>query len=70
MQENDPVETLFKRANDHRVPMALICDRAGVARSTPSRWRQQHNGANLSTVNSLFASLDAIIAERTQQEAA
>ena len=46
-----------------RVSMARICDRAGIARSTPSRWRNARNNANLTTVLALDAALTDILAE-------
>ena len=60
----DPVEPLFARAMAAGVSMAAICERAGVARSTPSRWRQDRNGANLATVRKLNSALSEIVAER------
>ena len=46
--------------------MSQICDRAQVARSTPSRWRGRHNGANLETVKRLNEALSSIVAERVE----
>lgn len=64
MEQDDPVERLFARAKMHGVPMYAICDLAGVARSTPSRWRQSKNGATVSTVASLDNALSRLIAAR------
>jgi hypothetical protein len=68
MVNANPVTDLFTRAVKHGVRMAAICDRAQVARSTPSRWKGSRNGANLETVNRLNAALNAIIAERALPE--
>jgi hypothetical protein len=64
MEQTDPVGALYARAKAAGVPMYLICDRAGVARSTPSRWRSEKNGANLTTIRLLDDALTAIIGQR------
>lgn len=53
MEQPDPLTSFFDRAKRHNVPMSAICDRAGVARSTPSRWRNDKNGATLAAVKAL-----------------
>lgn len=50
--------------------MSAICDQAGVARSTPSRWRHDKNGANVDTVQKLDEALTTIIAKRQPESAA
>ena len=67
MQQSDPVELLFRRASASGVTMAAICDRAGIARSTPSRWRADSNGATMRTLNALHNALNEIIAERSDK---
>jgi hypothetical protein len=70
MEHTDPVEALFARVKEADVPMYMLCDRAGVARSTPSRWRSEKNGATVSSIAALDAALTRIIAERAEQRAA
>lgn len=64
MQHIDPVDALFARAKKAGVPMAAICAEAGVAQSTPSRWKSDRNTANLATLNSLNEALDRIVSAR------
>lgn len=70
MNEPDAVERFFNRAAEHGVAMYLICDRAGVARSTPSRWKTNRNGATLTALNQLNNALSCLIAETPAQTAA
>jgi hypothetical protein len=63
MEQADPLDTLFARAKEHRVPMAAICTRAKIAPTTPSRWRRKKNGATLDKVTQLTGALAEIIAE-------
>lgn len=60
---NDPVEALFARAKQHGIAMSRICDRAGIAESTPSRWRSDQNGASMKKLKALNIALDSLIAE-------
>lgn len=60
----DLIDTLFARAKENGVPMAEICDRAGVHPTTPSRWRRKCNGATMKKLAALHAALTALIAER------
>lgn len=62
--EQDPIDALYARANRHGVAMSRICDEAGVARSTPSRWRNSKNGASMTVLRRLNDKLDELIAER------
>lgn len=64
MEQLDPVDALFARAKAANVPMYEICDRANVARSTPSRWKNDKNGATISTVRALDAALTEIVMHR------
>lgn len=66
MEQLHPVDALFARAKAAGIPMCDICDRAGVARSTPSRWRNDKNGATLSTLGQLNEALSALIEEQRQ----
>ena len=61
---SDPVETLFERAAHFGVSMAALCVRAGVAQSTPSRWRGGRNSATYGTLRKLNHALDALIGEK------
>lgn len=66
MLDTNPIDALFERARTHRVPMSLICEKAGVAPTTPSRWKHGKNGATLEAVSKLNAALSEIIAERPE----
>ena len=66
MENTDPIAALFERASSHRVPMSLICERAGVDQTTPSRWKRGKNGATLDAVSKLAAALNEIIAEQAK----
>jgi len=66
----DPIEALFERAEQHRIPMYRICERAGVARSTPSRWRNERNGGSTKAIKKLNDALDGLIAEAGTAQAA
>lgn len=69
MSNIDPVESLFERAKANGVQMYVVCDRARVARSTPSRWRGDKNGATYATLKRLNAALDDLITERAHAAA-
>lgn len=62
MSTQHPVEQLFRSAESVRMPMSRICDHAGVARSTPSRWRKDPDQANMKKVNALKAALAELVA--------
>lgn len=64
MTNQDPVEALYERAAQHNMQMYAVCDRANVARSTPSRWRSSKNGATFATLKRLNSALDELIEER------
>jgi len=66
----DPVEALFERAKKHGIAMSRICDRAGVAESTPSRWRSGSNGPSWTKLKELNAALDALLAEDVARDSA
>jgi transcriptional regulator with XRE-family HTH domain len=61
--EHNPVNILVERANSCGVSMSKICKRAGVAESTPSRWRGGNNGPSFIVVTKLNRALDEIIAD-------
>ena len=48
--------------------MADICQKAGVAATTPSRWRNKRNGATFGALRKLNGALDALIAGRAKIE--
>lgn len=62
MEQADPVAQLYKRARENGIPLASICRRAGVAETTPSRWRNDRNGPTFATLKKLNAALDDLIA--------
>lgn len=62
----DPVDALFARAKAEGIPMSAICDVAGVAQSTPSRWKNDRNSATLATIHSLNEALERLIAEKKE----
>lgn len=67
--EHDPIEALYARANEHGVAMSRICDAAGVARSTPSRWRNSKNGASMTVLRRLNEKLDELIVTKRKRTA-
>jgi transcriptional regulator with XRE-family HTH domain len=64
MQSFNPIEVLFARADDAGITMSAICEEAGVAQSTPSRWKADPNSATLGTIRKLDEALSRIIAAR------
>jgi hypothetical protein len=66
MIETNPIEALFESARRHKVSMSRICERAGVAPTTPSRWKQGKNGATVEAVSKLQSALAEIVAEARQ----
>lgn len=67
MNSIDPVDLFFARASSAGVPMSAICEKAKVAQSTPSRWKQKRNRANLATLSQLEDALASIIAPEGNQ---
>lgn len=66
---NESLDKLFTRAKAHGVPMSALCEKAGVAPSTPSRWRKNPASANLGTVEKLRRALDEIVREQGSDDA-
>jgi transcriptional regulator with XRE-family HTH domain len=67
MQNEHPLDQLFATAKQHGVPMAHVCERAGIDATTPSRWKR---GLTRPTADKLFElgnALTEIIAERTPE---
>lgn len=64
MQTFNPIDVLFARADDAGVTMSAICEEAGVAQSTPSRWKADPNSATLGTIRKLDEALSRIIIAR------
>ena len=64
MQMFNPVELLPARAKDAGTTMSAICEEAGVAQSTPSRWKVDPDSATLGTIKKLDEALSRIIAAR------
>jgi hypothetical protein len=69
MEQADPLDALFARAKAHRIPMATICRRAKVDPTTPSRWRNNRNGATLEKVTALQGALNELINEAQPEPA-
>lgn len=67
METANPLDTLFSRAAANGIPMYRICEAAGIAPTTPSRWRKNKTSPMLSKVVALNEALDGILA---QQDAA
>ena len=59
MQAEHPLDQLFAKAEEHGIPMSRVCERAGIAPTTPSRWR---HGKTRPTVDKLHA-LDVALTE-------
>lgn len=66
MDSINPVDLLFSRAKAADVTMSAICDEAGVAQSTPSRWKDNPDSATLGTIKKLEDALGRIIASRRE----
>lgn len=64
MEHTNPIAALFESAKQHRVPMSLICKRAGVDPTTPSRWKRKKNGATVEAVTKLQSALTEILTEQ------
>lgn len=64
MQIFNPIEVLFARADDAGITMSAICEEAGVAQSTPSRWKADPDSATLGTIKKLDEALTRIISAR------
>lgn len=65
MEIMHPLDRLFKTAEAHRVPMSRICERAGIAPTTPSRWKQSKTKPTVEKLFALETALAAIVRERT-----
>lgn len=67
MEQQHPVDAFFARFAAAEVTMLEICERAGVAQSTPSRWKSDRaaaESANLGTLRKLNDALSELISER------
>lgn len=58
MDKKTELEKLEKRAFDARIPMYKLCQRAGVAPSTVSRWRKDPSMMTAGTLRKLEVVLD------------
>lgn len=64
MQAIHPLDRLFATAKEYGIPMARVCDRAGVDETTPSRWKR---GVTRPSADKLFAlevALNELVIER------
>jgi hypothetical protein len=66
MDPISPVDLLFSRAKGAGIFMTDICSEAGVAPSTPSRWKEKPDSATLATIRKLDEALTRIIASRKE----
>lgn len=57
MENNDPLERLLAKTKESGIPMAHVCERAGIAQTTPSRWK---NGKSRPTMDKLVALENAL----------
>jgi hypothetical protein len=64
MDKQAALDALTKRCFDARVPVYKVCDRAGVARSTPSRWKSNPDQITASTLGKLEDALTLIETEK------
>lgn len=72
MNQQATVEDIELRAYEQRVSISFLCQRAGVHPTTFYRWKKSERnpepvGANLATVNKLYAALDEIAAENKRR---
>jgi len=67
MEQDDPVAGLYARAEQAKVSMAAICREAGIAETTPSRWKNNRNGPTYQTIRKLDDALRRIVADRPEQ---
>ena len=70
MQTFDPVAALFARADAANITMQAICEEAGVAESTPSRWKGNPDSATMATIRKLDEALSRLIARADAAKAA
>lgn len=58
MDKDTALTAFLQRCFDQRVPVYLVCARAGVSRSTPSRWKKAPETIRPSTLKKLEDALD------------
>jgi transcriptional regulator with XRE-family HTH domain len=66
MNKQDAILAIEVRAYEARIPMYKLCERAGVAASTVTRWKSGPNPSvpSLTTIGKLETALDAIEQEK------
>jgi len=64
MDKTSELDALLKRCFEARIPVYRVCDAAGVARSTPSRWKANPGMMSASTLGKLEDALAGIERER------
>ena len=74
MEQQSIVADIEERADEERVSIRFLCQRAGVHPRTFFRWKRTKNnpepvGANMSTVNKLYAALSDIATENARRRA-
>ena len=74
MDQQSTVTDIEQKAYEERVSIRFLCQKAGIHPSTFWRWKKTENnpdpvGANLATVNKLYAALDQIAVENKRRRA-
>lgn len=64
MEPNNPLDELFADAKANGISMSALCEKAGIAPTTPSRWKQGHTGPTLDKLMQLRSALSSILMER------
>lgn len=64
MQTINPLDELFADAKTHGVSMSALCEKAGIAETTPSRWKKGRTSPTLEKLMELRAALNAIVLDR------
>lgn len=70
MDQESVIKDIEERARQARVPLYVLCSRAGVHPSTFSRWKKtprnsEPKGASMLNIERLYAALDQIEAQRS-----
>jgi transcriptional regulator with XRE-family HTH domain len=63
MEQVEMIDGLADRAKRAGLTMAKVCERAGVAQSTPSRWRAGTSGMTLAA----FRKLERVVEQAESQ---
>jgi transcriptional regulator with XRE-family HTH domain len=65
MITDNPIHEIESRAREAGISLNKLCEEAGVARSTPVRWKRAKNGNSptLSVVRKLEGALERLISK-------